>query len=109
MKVWQVILGAGFMGLAGCGVLPAPPSGGQVPELRLPPKLAAQNFVAVVEAVEPVAETVCLGAGKQGNCDFQIAIDGRAGQPPNAFQTVDDASRPIIAFTLSLIATAQPR
>lgn len=109
MKLWQIIFGAGLVGLAGCGLVPAPPSGGQVPELRLPPQLAARNFVAVVDAVEPVAESVCLGAGTQGNCDFQIAIDGRAGQPPNAFQTVDDAGRPIIAFTLSLIATAQNR
>lgn len=109
MKLWQIILGAGFVGLAGCGVLPAPPSGEKVPDLRLPPQLAARNFVAVVDAVEPVAESVCLGVGTQGNCDFQIAIDGRAGQPPNAFQTVDDAGRPIIAFTLSLIATARSR
>lgn len=95
-------------GLAGCGVTFAPPSG-QITAPRLPPRIAAQNFVAVVEMVEPVAESVCLGAGTQKNCDFQIAIDGRAGMPPNAFQTVDDSGRPIIAFTLSLIATAQNR
>ena len=109
MKVWQIILGAVLMGLAGCGAVLAPPKGGPPSDLPLTPKLAAQNFVAVVDAVEPVAEAVCLGAGLQGNCDFQIAIDGRAGQPPNAFQTVDEAGRPIIAFTLSLIATARSR
>ena len=106
MRVRQIIWTLVLLGLAGCGVAPQ----AAAPSLpRLPPQIAAQNFVAVVDAVEPVAESVCLGAGTQPDCDFQIAIDDRPGMPPNAFQTVDDQGRPIIAFTLSLIATAQNR
>ena len=67
-------------------------------------RTAARNFVAVVEAVEPVAESECRARSPQYNCDFRILVDDRPGMPPNAFQTVDNSGRPIIAFTLSLIA-----
>lgn len=61
-------------------------------------------FVEVVERVEPVAERICRQATVGRNCDYLIVVDDRPGQPPNAFQTVDELGRPIIAFTLSLIA-----
>jgi predicted Zn-dependent protease len=38
------------------------------------------------------------------NCDFNIVVDDRPGQPANAYQTVDRNGRPVIAFTLALIA-----
>ncbi len=41
------------------------------------------------------------------NCDFQLVIDDRPGQPPNAFQTEDKAGRPLIGFTPALIVSAQ--
>lgn len=63
----------------------------------------ARSFIAVVEAVEPVAEGECLRRSPQLNCDFRIVVDDRPRMPPNAFQTVDDQGRPIIAFTLALI------
>ncbi len=68
------------------------------------PRTVARNFVAIVEAVEPVAERECRNRAPQLNCDFRIVVDDRPGMPPNAFQTVDAAGRPIIAITLSLIA-----
>jgi predicted Zn-dependent protease len=34
-------------------------------------------------------------------------IDDRAGQGPNAFQTLDETGRPILGFTLALIADAR--
>lgn len=64
---------------------------------------AARQFVAVVETVEPVAEAECRKRRRQGPCDFQIVVDDRYGQPPNAFHTVDRAGRPILAFNLALI------
>ena len=74
----------------------------------LPPTLnartAVRNFLAVVEAVEPVAEAECRARAPRTNCDFRIVVDDRPGSPPNAFQTEDDAGRPIIAFTVPLIA-----
>ena len=63
----------------------------------------ARNFITVVNAVEPVAEAQCVARNPGVNCDFQIVVDDRPGQPPNAFQTLDEAGRPIIAFTLALI------
>lgn len=68
---------------------------------------AALNFVTVVEQVEPVAEAECRALTKGIPCDFTILVDDRPGQPPNAFQTVDRRGRPIIGFTLALIAEAQ--
>lgn len=67
----------------------------------------ARNFVAVVNAVEPVAEALCRARNPSVNCDFQIVVDDRPGQPPNAFQTLDNAGRPVIAFTLGLIGQVQ--
>lgn len=63
----------------------------------------AREFVAVVNAVEPVAEAACRSEGIVSNCDFQILIDDRRGMPPNAFQTRDAAGRPMIVFTVALI------
>jgi len=73
----------------------------------LPPREAARNFLTVVARVEPVAEAYCRSAGTAANCDFQIVIDDRPGEPANAFQTLDRRGRPIIAFTLALIADAR--
>jgi Zn-dependent protease with chaperone function len=83
---------AGAMAGGGAGVDPA------VAQLR------AASFVEVVTAVEPVAEAECRRQNPAGNCDFRIVVDDRRGMPPNAFQMEDDAGRPIIAFTLALIA-----
>jgi predicted Zn-dependent protease len=74
---------------------------------ELAPTQAARNFVTAVSGVEPVAERICRERTRGINCDFQIAIDDRPGQAPNAFQTVDDFGRPILAFNLALIANAQ--
>ncbi len=73
----------------------------------LSPEQAARNFVAVVTRVEPVAEAMCLERNPRSNCDFQIVVDDRPGQPPNAFQTLDRNGRPIVGFTLALIADAR--
>lgn len=102
--------------LAGCEPYPAPygepyrpepPPVASVPGPRLDARTAAQNFVSVVAAVEPVAERECRARSPQLDCDFRIVIDDRPGQPPNAFQTLDPNGRPVIAFTLSLIAEAR--
>lgn len=74
----------------------------------LPPtvtaRTAVRNFLAVVDAVEPVAEAECRARAPGTNCDFRIVVDDRPGMPPNAFQTEDNSGRPIIAFTVPLIA-----
>jgi len=68
---------------------------------------APANFAAVVARVEPVAEAMCRRQSLAMPCNFRIVIDDRPGMPPNAFQTLDRAGRPILGFTLALIATAR--
>ncbi len=74
---------------------------------RISASAAGRSFAQVVRTVEPVAERECRARTRQVNCDFRILVDDRPGQPPNAFQTLDKSGRPIIAFTLALIADAR--
>jgi Zn-dependent protease with chaperone function len=91
---------------------PAPKNQPPVPRASstaapLAPMDAARNFLAVVERVEPMAEIYCRATRAVADCDFQILVDDRPGQPKNAFQTLDRAGRPIIVFTIALIADAR--
>lgn len=99
------------LALAGCVSTPvlqvpqAPP--GADPEVAARAQLAVRNFLQVVEDVEPVAERECRRQAPDLNCDFRIVVerDPRAGV--NAFQTEDEAGRPLVIFTLGLIAVAR--
>lgn len=91
-------------------VLPAPvPTITPAPGPVVSRREAATNFLAVVGQVEPVAESYCRQLSPGGNCDFRIVIDDRPGQPANAFQSVDASGRPLLAFTVALIADARNR
>ncbi|WP_458791388.1 M48 family metalloprotease [Yoonia sp. MH D7] len=96
-----------FLGMAACARTPvfAPVDAGD----PLPARTAIRNLVAVVEAVEPVAEALCVQRAPTLNCDFLIVVDETRGAPANAFQTQDDTGRPVIAFTVPLIAEARNR
>ena len=102
-------------GLAGCvpAYGPAYPPPGPAPVVQpvvaapLAPREAAANFLRVVRRVEPMTEDICRARTRGVNCDFQIVIDDRPGQGPNAFQTLDRSGRPILGFTLALIADAR--
>lgn len=100
-----------LIALAGCSVTPpapqTPPVEAPVFEERIIARSSVDNVVAVVRTVEPVAEAICREQAPLINCDFQIAVDETPGAPPNAYQTQDKDGRPIIAFTLALIAEAQ--
>jgi len=106
------VLAAGLLALAACAPLPAPSpvytpapaTNPVIPSPALSPGQAAQNFVSVVRRMEPAIEAECLQRTRGVNCDYQIVVDDRPGQSPNAFQTLDEAGRPIIAFNLPLIA-----
>mgnify|MGYP006289629527 FL=1 len=100
--------------LAGCAAppLPVPQPGPSAPAPapgmgRAQAERAARTFVSVVDRVEPVAERECRARLQGGECDFQIFVDGRPGAPPNAFQTLDRRGRPVIVFTLALVADAR--
>jgi predicted Zn-dependent protease len=96
------------LSLGGC-VTSYPVPVGRVPEPAAPgtPAAAVETFVQVVAAVEPVAEDLCRARGVVRTCEFRIVVDDRPGQPPNAFQTLDRRGRPILGFTLALIADAE--
>lgn len=97
------------LALAGCveAVPPvsAPASVETAPAIA--PDVAAANFVSVVTRMEPVIERECRARNTVANCDFRIVVDDRPRQPPNAYQTLGPNGRPIIAFTLPLIAEAR--
>lgn len=99
------------LGLAACvesvpqpatSVAPLPASGAPVTQA-----VAEQNFASVVSRMEPVIERECLNRIGNSSCDFRIVVDNRPGQPPNAYQTLGKDGRPVIAFTLPLIAEAR--
>jgi len=90
--------------LAGCTAGTAPPGPQAAPALLL---VGASSFADVAARVEPVAEALCRERGRTARCNFRIVIDTRPDQPPNAFQTLDRAGRPILGFTLALLADAR--
>lgn len=96
--------------LAGCEVATTgPPTQQPRPSAdgRPDARTAAFNFVTVVRRVEPVAEQVCRERTRGINCDYLVVIDDRPRQPPNAFHTLDRSGRPVIGFTIALIADAR--
>ncbi|GLQ25754.1 M48 family metallopeptidase [Sulfitobacter pacificus] len=98
--------------LAACDVAPVVQSPtAPVPAAPSAPAMsanqAARSFVRVVQTLEPVAERECRARTSGVNCDFNIVVDDRPGQPANAFQTLDKNGRPVVAFTLALIADAR--
>lgn len=98
------------LALGGCvmpGPAPAPAVAPVAIDPAQPPRAAAETFLSVIARVEPVAESYCRARAVAKNCDFRIVVDDRPGQPPNAFQTLDRSGRPVIGFTLALIADAR--
>ncbi len=111
-RVWLVLTFA--LTLAGCvqPVAQAPvtapaPVAQTTAGARLSPNAAARNFVTVVGRIEPLAERMCRERTRGVRCDFRIVVDDRQGQPPNAFQTLDEDGQPVLGFTLALIADAR--
>jgi len=90
--------------LPGCGGMPAPVASAPAGPKPSPDARDVARFRAVVARVEPEAERICRSRSAAASCDFRIVIDDRPGQPPNAFQSLDRQGRPIIAFTLSILA-----
>jgi Zn-dependent protease with chaperone function len=111
MRVFPAILA---LALSGCVTALPGPAPAPLPEVplvgpdgRQTPRGAALTFLQVIADVEPVAEALCRERRTVRNCDIRIVVDDRPGQPPNAFQTLDRQGRPIVGFTLALIADAR--
>lgn len=112
------VAAAALLALAGCAVpvesppvvqAPAPAPVRPLPAASAPydatPSNAARTFVQVMRRMEPAVEQECVNRRTRPiNCDFAFIVDDRPGLEPNAFQTVDKTGRPIVGFTLSLIA-----
>ncbi|WP_296764922.1 M48 family metalloprotease [Sediminimonas sp.] len=100
-----------LIGLAGCAVPLAPPPAASPPGAAAPalldPEQAARQFARVVDEVEPAAEAECRARQPRLNCDYAIVVDTRPGLPPNAFQTIDRDGRPVIGFTIAMVAEAR--
>lgn len=106
----------GLIGLVGCVPVaqgpsaPSPTPAARPAAPQTPTRARVDQFVAVVQSVEPVSEQVCRQRTPAGtNCDFRIVVDDRPNQPVNAYQTLDKTGRPIIAFTLPMIAEVRNR
>lgn len=98
-----VVLGPVSTGPAGAGG--GQPSGAALSEAQLRDRV--RTFARVTADLEPVIERECRDRAPRRNCDFQLVVDDRPGQPPNAFQTVDAAGRPVVGFTPALIVMAE--
>lgn len=96
------------LALAACGAPPPPtgmPSGQQSrPTISTPTSGNLAQFRSVVASVRPVAERECRARTSNVNCDFRIVVDDRPGRTANAFQSIDQQGRPVLAFNLALIA-----
>lgn len=112
----RYIIGVLCLGVSACGMAPSAPQETAPPAQQTAPaslsptlsaEAAARQFIQVVETVEPVAEAECRARVPDANCDFNIVVDDREGQAPNAFQTLDKSGRPVLAFNIPLIATVR--
>ncbi|HGG04600.1 MAG TPA: peptidase M48 [Aliiroseovarius sp.] len=73
----------------------------QVTDAALAGKISQYQMVA--NRVEQVARQECR-ARSRPKCNFKFTIDTRPDVAPNAYQSEDRNGKPVIAFTLSLIA-----
>ena len=92
--------------VSGCAVPSGPVTGPSTASAGAPTSAYA-TFAEVAGRVEPVAERICRSETRGVNCDFQIVIDRRANQPPNAFQSLTESGRPVLTVTSTLIADMQ--
>ncbi|MBU2963736.1 M48 family metallopeptidase [Citreicella sp. C3M06] len=99
-----------FLALAACGAVPiATTPTGSAPSTLAEQRAerATRQFIDVATTVEPVVEDECRRSTRGLNCDFLIVVDDRPAAEANAFQTLDDYGRPILAFNLAMIASVQ--
>lgn len=94
---------AALFALAACAPMPAPVVMAQPPAIAQGPAVTVAQFNSVVARMRPVATQVCRERAPQLDCNFNVLLDERPGQPANAFHTRDERGRPIISFTVALL------
>jgi len=65
-------------------------------------------YRSIIPRVAPVAKSICQDFSKDlpaRFCDFQYTVVDNPNQPPNAFQTVNRAGQPVIAFNINMLRT----
>lgn len=103
---FSALVAIGLTMLAGCTATTQPPQSTTANAPQAAPvatRSGPVSFSSVVNRVQPVAEAECRRRTGSNNCSFKIVVDNDPRKPPNAFQTVDSAGRPVIGFTRSLI------
>jgi len=101
---WLILVG--LLAVAACDEV-AITEGMSATSARAGASEAARQYLEVVKTLEPVAERECRRRAGRANCDFKIVVDDNIRAYPNAYQYLDDSGRPIIAFTVALIAEAR--
>ena len=113
IRTW-ILVGCAALGLSACLEVepaqerPSPQTETEVTKRPGSPQTVA-DFRVVVRRVEPVAERVCRQMRPELNCDFDIGIDTKPNQPPNAYQTYSESGQPIIRFTPALFKEMRNR
>ena len=112
-----LIAGFALFGLVACDVetssapVPAPTqTSAPLPKVtRTGRPQTVGDYRAVIRRVEPVAERACRQLRPDSNCDFEIGLDDRLDQQPNAFQTYDKNKRPVLIFNTALLRQMRNR
>ncbi len=71
------------------------------------PERAAATFIEVISRVMPVAEQECRRRTVRQNCNFSVLVDRDPRAEANAYQSIDSAGRPVIIFSIAMIADAR--
>lgn len=69
--------------------------------------VTVESFATIVRHVEPIAESECRARTQGANCDFKVVVDSNASAAANAYQSVDATGRPVLTFTVALLADLQ--
>lgn len=69
--------------------------------------VTVESFAAIVRHVEPIAESECRARTSGANCDFKVVVDRNPKAPSNAYQSVDVTGRPVLTFSVALLADVQ--
>jgi Zn-dependent protease with chaperone function len=115
-KVPRVITGMTFVAaLTACVDVTAPttpaPQSAPAPvvgtAIKTDGPVTVETFAAIVRSMEPIAESECRQRTRGANCDFKIVVDSNPKSPSNASQSLDASGRPVLTFSVALLADVQ--
>jgi predicted Zn-dependent protease len=65
------------------------------------------RLASVIRKVEPIGEKICLQSGVVAKCNFTMVVDPSETKIMNAYQSMDNAGRPLIVITKALADKAR--